>query len=136
MSTENVEIVRRGWDAWMANDVDALFDLFHPDIEWDTTTFEGWPESGVYKGRAAVREFVETWRASWSGFDTGVDRIVDAGDDRVVALVWQSGAGPGSHAPVRMEWAQVLTLRDGLVVRIEGWSGHAPALESVGLRAA
>ena len=32
MSQENVEIVRRGFDAWNAGRMDALRDLYAPDV--------------------------------------------------------------------------------------------------------
>ena len=50
MSEENVEIVRRAWTAWIQGDLDAVLETFDPAVEWDTTTFQGWPETGVYRG--------------------------------------------------------------------------------------
>jgi hypothetical protein len=41
MSEKNVEIVRSGWEAWLKGDLDALFTLFDPAVERDTTNFEG-----------------------------------------------------------------------------------------------
>ena len=35
MSRENVEIVRRLFDASARNDSDAVLALYHPDVEWD-----------------------------------------------------------------------------------------------------
>jgi ketosteroid isomerase-like protein len=136
VASGNAEIVRRAWDAWIRGDVDGVLAVLDPEIEWDTTTFEGWPEAGVYKGHEGVREFLEAWRSSWDSFESGLEEIIDADTDVVVALAWQAGAGPGSRAPVRMEWGQVCHMRDGMVVRIEGWASHAGALESAGLPAA
>jgi ketosteroid isomerase-like protein len=133
MSQENVEIVRRGWEAWRMGDLDALVALYDPGVEWDTTHYEGWPEDGVYRGRAGVRRFLEQWLASWERYETGVDEIIDAGGDCVVVLCWQQGVGPGSDAPGRMEWTQVCRLRNGLVWRLEAWSDRQKALESAGL---
>jgi uncharacterized protein len=134
MSQENVEIVRRGWEAWMRGDIDGVFAVFDPAVEWDTTKYEGWPEDGVYRGHAGVRKFMEDWLASWDRYETGVDEYLDAGGDCVVALCWQQGFGPGSDAPVRMDWTQVCRLKDGLVWRVEAWSDRQKALEAVGLR--
>jgi hypothetical protein len=41
MSQENVEIVRRGCEARIRGDLDALLALFDPAVVWDTTNFEG-----------------------------------------------------------------------------------------------
>ena len=58
---------------------------------------------------------------------------LDASGDRVVVLCWQRGLGPGSDVPVHMDWAQVCTLRDGLIWRIEAWTDGQQALEAVRL---
>jgi uncharacterized protein len=134
MSRENVEIVQRGWEAWMRGDIDAVFAQFDPAVEWDTTNYEGWPEDGVYRGHAGVRQFMEDWLASWDSYETGVEEYIDAGGDCVVVLCWQQAIGPGSDVQVRMEWTQICRLRDGLVLRLEAWSDRQKALEAAGLR--
>jgi ketosteroid isomerase-like protein len=35
MSQENVDLVRRGWDAWIRGDLARLFGLFDADVVWD-----------------------------------------------------------------------------------------------------
>src|SRR5215216_2233778 len=132
MSSENVEVVRRAWAAWITGDVEAVLDFFDPDVEWDTTTFEGWPEAGVHRGRDGVRRFLEQWLDVWERFESGVDAYMDAGDDRVVVLAWQRGYGADSHAPVEMDWAQVCTLRGGRLLRIDAYSDRRKALEAAG----
>ena len=134
MSQENVELVKAGWGAWLGGDLDTLFTFFGRDVEWDTTNFGGWPEDDVYRGHAGVRRFFDEWLASWERYEAGVDEYVDVGGDRVLVLCWQRGFGPGSHAPVEMEWAQVCTVRDGLISRMEAFTNRTDALEAVGLR--
>jgi ketosteroid isomerase-like protein len=73
MSQENVEIVRRSWEAWIRGDLDELFEAFDPAVEWDTRTFEGWPDPDVYRGHEGVRRFLEEWLASWERFEAGVE---------------------------------------------------------------
>ena len=135
MSAHNVELTRRAWEAWLRGDFAALFECFDPEIEWDTTTFGGWPEVGVYCGHDGVRRFFDEWLASWERFESGVDEYLDAGEDRVLVLAWQRAYGPGSHVPVEMEWAQLCTLRDGLVVHIAAYGDRNEALALVGLPA-
>src|SRR5215207_1823738 len=134
MSQENVEIVRRGWEAWVRGDLDALLELCDPAVEWDTIHMEGWPEDAVYFGRDGVRRFLEEWLASWERFESGAEKILEAGGDRVVVICWQQGFGPGSEVPVHMNWAQICTLQRGLVCRVEAYSDRAQALEAAGLR--
>jgi ketosteroid isomerase-like protein len=44
MSQENVEIVRAAFEAWNAPNMDALRELYDPDVVWRPA--EGWPELG------------------------------------------------------------------------------------------
>jgi ketosteroid isomerase-like protein len=133
MSEENVAAVRRAWDAWMRGDLDAQFETFDPAVEWTTTNYFGWPEDDVYSGHAGVRRFFEEWLASWERYEAGVEEILDVDEDRVLVLCWQRGVGPGSQAPVEMDFAQLCTLRRGLVCRVDAYSDRQAALEAAGL---
>ena len=63
MSKEDVEVVRAALEAWNAADMDALRELYDPDVI--LIGLEGWPESGPFVGReAVVREF-EQLREAW-----------------------------------------------------------------------
>ncbi|MDQ3730336.1 MAG: nuclear transport factor 2 family protein [Actinomycetota bacterium] len=133
MSQENVEVVRKACEAWMRGDLDAVFEINHPEIEWDTTHFDGWLENKVYRGREEVSGFLEEWLASWDSYEAGVDEFLDAGE-RVVAFWWQRMTGRGSGVPVELDSAQVWTIRDGQPIRIDNYTDRAEALEAVGLR--
>jgi ketosteroid isomerase-like protein len=132
MSQENVEIARRAAVTWNDGDLEAFWALYHPDVEWDARNYSGWPEEPVYRGKEAVRKLLEEWRAIFSDYEFGVDRYVDLGE-RVLSICWQRGRGTGSGTPVLMEFAQVITVRDGLIVRNENYSDREEALEAVGL---
>ena len=62
MSQENVELVRRMWDAWLAGDVQTALSFFDPDVEWDGTNF---PDGHVV---GAMRR---SWTTSGAGRTSG-----------------------------------------------------------------
>ena len=134
MSQENVELVKRAWEAWSSGDIDAVLETCDPAVEWDLTSFEGWPEDDVYYGHEGFRRFLEEWRGSWDRFEARAEEYVDGDGDRVVALCWQRGFGAGSQVPVEMDLATVFTLEGGVVCRIEAYSDRQEALKAVGLR--
>src|SRR5687768_13204314 len=50
MSQENVEVIKRGADAWTRQDADAFLATLDPDVEWEDAMF--WSEPmRVYRGR-------------------------------------------------------------------------------------
>jgi hypothetical protein len=133
MSRENVELVRAAWDAWGRGDLDAVFATYHHDIEWDTTHFEGWPETGVYRGHDGVRKFFDDWLATWDRYEVRLEEAIEVGE-RVLTLYWQRGVGRGGGVPMEFRGAQVIEFRDGKIAVIDNYSDHAKALEAVGLR--
>jgi ketosteroid isomerase-like protein len=129
MSQENVEIVKAGFEAWNAGDMDAFRELLHPEVI--LRAIEGWPEPGPYVGRdAAMREF-EQMRETW---DTDalepIGNFIAAGDRVVVRQTWR-GAGHGPESI--MEFTSVWTVRRGRIFGLEFFWDHAEALEAVGL---
>jgi ketosteroid isomerase-like protein len=138
MSQENVEIVRRGFEAFQAglaaDNPAAAFDagLTPPDAEWimppSTPGFRQ-----VYKGRDEFLDFLSTWTEDFEDFSIELERLIDAGDDRVVGLFHQRGIGKGSGAPVEVHTALVYELQNGQVVRMWVYLDPAEALEAAGL---
>ena len=132
MSRESVEIVRQGWDAWLRGDMSALFRTFDPEIVWDTSHFRDWPESAYY-GIEGVERFLSEWLDVWDDYEAGFEEILAAPDGRVVSLVWHRGKGRNSGLPMEMEMAQIATVRDGKVTRLDNYDDRAEALEAAGL---
>ena len=134
MSQENVDVIREGWEAWRRGDLPGLFRHFDPDIVWDTSDFHDWPEL-TYHGIDGVERFLREWVAVWDGLEIDVEDVRLAPDERVLSLIVQRGTGRSSGLPMEMEMAQVATLRNGKVTRLENYEDRAEALEAVGLSA-
>jgi ketosteroid isomerase-like protein len=59
--------------------------------------------------------------------------FVEAGTQRLVAHLTGEVQGKASGAPVAWDYWQVLTFREGKVLRIEWFADRADALKAVGL---
>ena len=129
MSQENVEIVRRSFEAFDAGAYEAALEAFAPDIEYDLSHF---PDGGVYRGHDGVREAFRIWLGTWEDYRQERDELVDAGDE-VIVPVREYGRGKGSGLALERPTFGVWKLRDGKVVRIRFFSTMAEALEAVGL---
>jgi ketosteroid isomerase-like protein len=133
VSEENAEAVRRTCEAWERGELETWLETLHPDVVWDTTHFEGWLEGAIYRGRDAVRHFlVDEWRGSWDRYEARVEEVADAGD-RVLVFWSQRMVGAGSGVPVVLDSAQVCTVRDGKLARVDNYTDRAEALKAVGL---
>src|SRR3979411_1688832 len=99
MSAENVEVVRALLDAWnRGGEDDAVLDFYDPDAVYYSSEDE--PDTGVYRGRAAIRELMRMWRDMFSDFSFDVDEYIDAGGVLVMfGLV--ARRAPGSAPSIR-----------------------------------
>jgi ketosteroid isomerase-like protein len=137
MSQENVEVVRRVYDEFQAamkrGDPGALFDseAVADHCEWVTDPpLDG---TSVWRGREGFVEFLRTWTEEFGEWSIRLERFIDAGEDRVVALTHQSATGKGSGVPVEWKNGTVYELENGRVVRVRNYLSHAEALEAAGL---
>jgi ketosteroid isomerase-like protein len=129
MSQASVEIARAAYEAWNVRDMDALRELYDPDVIMRMP--EGWPEPGPYVGREAVWREIEQLRGTWDAdaFEQ-VSDFIDVGDRVAVRYIWRSeGRGPEAN----MEYTHVNTVRKDKIFLIEFFRDHAVALEAVGL---
>jgi len=131
MSHENVEIVRRGYERWLATG-ELLAENASADFVWDMSTFRGWPERQTYPGAEGAREFIADWDAAWEDWEVVVEDYIDAGD-RVVTFLSQHGRSKTTGVSVEMHFGQVWTLEDGQQIRMQMYASPEEALEAAGL---
>jgi ketosteroid isomerase-like protein len=134
MSQENVETVRLGFEAFNRGGQDARASeaMLAPDVVWEVAIgvvdFDG-----VYRGRAAVRRFWQTWMTEMEDIRVEVDELVDCGE-RVFSVTRLVGRGRHSHALTTAGAVYpVFTVRDGLIVRYQLFADRNQAVEAAGL---
>ena len=138
---ENVDVVRRIWELWATDastgDPEAVSAPFDEGLIAADSTFtpvQDFPGAGhTYRGIAGLREFLESWSAEWADWRIVLEEAVDAGDDRVVAVIHLSGVGRSSRAPVEVRCGAVFELRGGQVVDRRDHPDPAAAFEAAGL---
>jgi hypothetical protein len=140
VSQENVEAWRAHAEQLLACGSDADLedwlargaDIWDPAIEWDTSEGDLPDGPAVYRGIEEVRQFWRDWVAAWETMDYDYE-LVDA-KDSVVALIEQRlrGRSTGIELPA-VQYAQVATFRNGLMVRWKLYFNQHEALKAVGL---
>jgi ketosteroid isomerase-like protein len=131
MSQENVEIVRRAIAAFIEGDYERLIELSDPQIEYDVSRTS--PESRVVRGPEEVLAVLEDWVDTWDEHQVELLELIDAGDERVVAVIQERGKLKGSDVWVEHPRGVVYTVRDQRVARYEEHEDRAQALEAAGL---
>jgi ketosteroid isomerase-like protein len=133
MSQENVEIAARFYEpttskAALLAAMPRTMALCHPEVEWTV------PEDGTtYRGREGVKQRLEDWLESFDEYRYEVQRITDCGGCEVLVEAAEVGRGAMSGAEVRSTNYELLTIRNGMIVRIREFYDEGDALEAVEL---
>src|SRR5512144_594548 len=132
MSEENVEILRRGFEAFARGDMDALLQDADPDIEWAPAIA---PMLGLepVRGKEALRRFfTEDLVEGFDDFEARPLSIEDLGD-KVLVNISYFARGRASGVPVSLETFALFVMRDGMTVSFRDYDTRAEALEAAGL---
>jgi ketosteroid isomerase-like protein len=126
MSRENVELVRRLFEAYAEDGVEPATAFFAPDIVWNPA------DEVPQHGPDGVIAYMERWEGEWEELQTIPEEFVDAGD-RVLITVHFSGRGRTSAIEVDARLYEVYTLHEGKITRMDEFTDRAAALEAAGL---
>jgi uncharacterized protein len=131
MSQENIEIVRRAYEAANRGDFERVSPDLHPEIEFHT--YAQSPEAGLYRGKEAVQRYNQGLFEQFETTRFEIEELVDAGD-RVVVVSTQHAQPKGGQQEMNVRVVEVWTIRDGLLAERRSYSTKAEALEAAGLR--
>jgi len=127
MSQENVELIRAGFAAHNRGDLDALVEVYDPDVVFETLLL------GTHHGNEAIRLIYEENQKTLSGYDVVPVELIDSGD-QVVAVAEVKGVGPASQIAMDGDqFAFVFTIKNGRVVREQAFRNRVEALEAAGI---
>ena len=130
MSQENVEIVRRAWDAWNRGDWDEWRSYLSPDFELDGSSALGeW--RGVTRGSDQVLRGIEQFLEPWKAVRIEIDELIDAGEHVVQRGTAHFVGRDGIE--VQAKGAYCWTFRDGVMIRGLFSNEFDDALEAAGL---
>jgi ketosteroid isomerase-like protein len=126
MSQENVEIVRRMFEAVWRRDYDDAGSCFRADAEWHNTS--AFPGPRTIVGPKAIFAF---WRELFESFENEGEMEIEEvseGGDCVVLGVHSRGRGKGSGVPVDVHWALTFDLHDEKIARVDVSGDYAKAV--------
>jgi hypothetical protein len=153
MSQENVEVVRRfyeagqrSFDAYWENprsgaaaldagdldpETEAVLAFLHPAVEYNAVPSA--LEGGTARGH---RGWLTSWDAflgACEAFGSTINELTDLGGGEVFVAGQITAKWKGSGMTLTEPRFLVLTLRDGLIVRVNAYRDREEALEAAGL---
>ncbi len=130
MSERNIHVVREMYEALNRGDWDSAH--LAENFAWETDPRH--PKPGIYRGREEFRRFLADLEEPFEQTITEPEEIFAEGD-QVVAFVRIRRRPRGSAAEVEIRIGELYTIRDGVIVRGQGFGEREKALEAAGLRA-
>ena len=123
MVETNADLARRGYEAALRGDFDAIRELLDPDVQW-----HGGDESapGACRNREQALEFMRQARGR-RGVGELVD-VIEAGEK--VVVIMRTPAEPGERAELR---ANLSTFRNGKVIEMVHYENSEDALAAAGV---
>jgi len=119
------EIIREVYARWNADD--QALDLFHPDVEW----LMPYPDSqGV--GREEMAAAIREYNRAWAELHLTIEEIRELDENRLVVFFIETARGRHSGLERANESTALMTFKEGLIVRFEGWLHRADAYAALG----
>jgi ketosteroid isomerase-like protein len=129
MSTDCSDVVRKHFEAFGSGGLDTVARFWHPDIEWRAV--EGAADDvGPMRGHEALRRYYQDWIDTLEDLQAQVEEILVEADDRVAAVVRNSGRGRASGVPAEGRYYVACTVRDGCIVAGREYATPQEALDA------
>jgi ketosteroid isomerase-like protein len=105
-------------------------ELFDPDVEWHNDP--EMPGATVHRGIDAMMADIRSQGEAWEERRIEPVEVLET-DDGAIVFVDLYVRGKASGAPALVKGAHVITLRDGLIVRVRAFIDREQALRAAGL---
>ncbi len=116
--------------AWMracsGGDTDVILALVDPDFEM--TEASSLPGAVAVSGVAGLERYLRGWTRNWSQTDWRAEEITDLGGGRVLVVATLALRGLRSSIDVERRFAYLFTVRNGRILRQDGYDDRAQAL--------
>jgi ketosteroid isomerase-like protein len=111
--SEQVEMARRGFEAFNLGEFDAIGELLHEDVVAELP--EPFATADVYRGPEGFARMLREWSEPWGELKIDVHELIEEGD-AVYAPSTQHGRGRESGVVTSMPTVFLLRFREGRVV--------------------
>jgi ketosteroid isomerase-like protein len=128
VSGKRIEIVRRLLERWSKGDLGGFIEGVDPELEWRTSGI--YPDvDPVYYGHEGFRKFWRDFHEAWETLSMELRDSVVVGDQVAFSFHFDATGRDGVRAG--RDQASLVTLRNGLLLRIQNYASWDEALEAL-----
>lgn len=126
-------VLRSGWAAAPRKDWELMFARYSPEVVWEIPEeFQTLGFAPSYRGHAGLVEGLEQFSEAFEFWEIRPARALDFGD-RVLALGSFRGKARASGVEWQQPFSQLVTLRNGLVIRDRFFYSREQGIRAAGL---
>jgi len=106
----SLDVVAKAYEAFKNFDAEALIAIADPEIEFRNSAAA---PGGTYRGHTGIRRYLKEVEGAFGDrWDAEIERVAEAGPDRVILIARVFGEGKAGE-PIELHVAHVWELRDG-----------------------
>jgi ketosteroid isomerase-like protein len=125
MSRENVEIVRRAFEAFEQRGFKAAGEFFHEDFQM--SQLPGFPGGTSFRGWLEAVQNLTGWMGSFETFSGVPQEFIAAGEDRIVVVYYERARPRDAAVEVEQRFGILFRLRDQKIGFVECFHTPDPA---------
>jgi len=123
-----LDVVAKAYEAFKTYDAEALIAISDPEIEFVNSAAA---PGGTYRGHTGIRRYLKEIEGAFGDrWDAEIERVAEAGRDRVILIARVFGEGRAGE-PLELHVGHVWELRDGKLLRGTVYLDPEQALEAV-----
>jgi ketosteroid isomerase-like protein len=128
VSEANIEIIRRGWQAYEQGGIEAILPFYSQDcVIVDAPEI---PDAVTRRGWEGLTAVFGNFTGMWNQLSLKPEEFIEVGEDVVVAVYAMEGSGRDSGTPVHTSMAIVYDIDSGVIVRHRNFVSREAALEA------
>ena len=133
MTSEALETIRQGQEAFNRGDLAAMSEVATADAEWGSTgVFPGVPAD--YTGREAIQQWAGLVRSEWEEFEVSTGEVLHQGEGLVVFEERLRGRGRQSGVKVDMSvFTAYWVTAENKISKRSAFMNRGEALEAAGV---
>lgn len=125
--------IASGWNAGSRRDFELMLVRYAPDVEVEfDPEFEAVGLGGTFRGHDGMLKMIQEFGEAWERWEVRPATVLDLGD-RLIVLGTFHLPGNVSGLELEREFAQLVTLRRGLVAREQEFLSWDKGLRAAGL---
>jgi ketosteroid isomerase-like protein len=134
MDETAVELIRRAYAAWNADDWETLTALADPNIEWRPALAA--ERATTYFGVEGVRAYRQDVQSMLGAISTDMSEVLRATPEHVLVRSRVQSHGGESGIQVQQHFVHAWTIRGGRIVAMRSFPTESEALAAVGMATA